>query len=253
MSRVCVVSGGSSGIGRAIALAFHQQGDQVAILGRREAELQETLRLAKQERMESFSVDVTDRKKVDEILKKIATRFGRLDILINNAGTAGITSIFQEDDTLWEKILQTNLTSLLYLTRAFLRDGGKKAGAKIINISSVLGRFGVPGYLAYCTSKHGVLGFTRSLALELAPFDIQVNAICPGWVDTEMARSGIRAMAKEMKVAYEEAKTVAMQTVPQHRMLDPDEVASLAIYLASPVARGITGQSFNIDCGQVMS
>ena len=226
MSRVCVVSGGGSGIGRAIALAFQKQGDQVVILGRRKEELLETIRLAHQERMDSFVVDVTKRKQVDAQMKKIATQFGRLDVLVNNAGISGFTSIFHEEDEIWEKILQTNLTGLWYLTRAFLREGEKKAGSKIVNISSVLGRFGVPGYLAYCTAKHGVLGFTRSLALELAPLDIQVNAICPGWVNTEMATSGLQSMAKAMKVSFEKAKSIAMEAVPQHRLLEPEEIAA---------------------------
>jgi NAD(P)-dependent dehydrogenase (short-subunit alcohol dehydrogenase family) len=128
-----------------------------------------------------------------------------------------------------------------------LSDGGR-----VINISSVLGRFGVPGYTAYCASKHAVIGFTRALALELAKRNITVNAVCPGWVDTGMAAQGMRMGADATGVTFEEFRDKAIGAVPIGRMIQPDEVASLVRFLASPQAAPITGQTYNICGGQTM-
>jgi 3-hydroxybutyrate dehydrogenase len=128
-----------------------------------------------------------------------------------------------------------------------LSDGGR-----VINISSVLGRFGVPGYTAYCASKHAVIGFTRALALELAGRRITVNAICPGWVETEMAKDGMASGAAAMGITVDEFKAQAMSRVPIGRMIQPDEVASLVKFLASPSTSAITGQTYNICGGQTM-
>jgi len=126
------------------------------------------------------------------------------------------------------------------------------ANGRIINVSSVLGKFGVPGYSAYCATKHGMIGFTRALALEVVGRGITVNAICPGWVDTEMARFGIEESAANQGITPEEFKKQAVAAVPIGRFLDADEVAKLVLYLASDKAGGITGQAINICGGQTM-
>jgi NAD(P)-dependent dehydrogenase (short-subunit alcohol dehydrogenase family) len=125
-------------------------------------------------------------------------------------------------------------------------------GGRIINMSSVLGRFGVPGYTAYCASKHAVIGFTRALALELVKRRITVNAVCPGWVETSMAVQGMQSGATAMGVSFEEFRTRALAAVPIGRIISPDEVASLVRFLASPDAAAITGQTYNICGGQTM-
>ena len=143
-----------------------------------------------------------------------------------------------------------NLTGTWRVCRAarpFLPDGGR-----IVNVSSVTGRFGVPGMAAYSASKHGIIGLTRTLALELAPRKITVNAVCPGWVDTDMGRSGIALMGKAMQKSAEESFHLAAKMAPLGEVLSPPEIAGLVAYLVSPEARNVTGQAVVIDGGQVM-
>ena len=130
---------------------------------------------------------------------------------------------------------------------ACLRQGGR-----VINLSSVLGRFGVAGYTAYCAAKHGVIGFTRALALELVERQITVNAVCPGWVETAMAEQGMRQGAAALGISVDAFRRQALEAVPTHRIVQPEEVAALIDFLASPEATAITGQTYNICGGQTM-
>ena len=171
-------------------------------------------------------------------------------MLVNNAGLGGPTPLDDPDDARWNAIVATNLTAVFRLTREaspFIPTGGR-----ILNLSSVLGRFGVPGFAAYCASKHGVIGLTRALALELAPRQITVNAICPGWVETEMARDGFGRIGRSRGAGVDAGREAAASMAPLGRVLDPEEVAELAVYLASDEARSVTGQAIVIDGGQVM-
>jgi len=185
----------------------------------------------------------------------------RIDILVNNAGVSGVTPLApggepgaaQRVEERWRSILETNLTGAFLCAREavpHMPDGGT---GRVLNMSSVLGRFGVPGYAAYCASKHGVIGLTRALALELAPRRITVNALCPGWVDTDMAREGVEDGARREGVAPEEFRRRAEERVPLGRFLEPAEVARLALFLGSDAGAGITGQAINIDGGAAMS
>jgi NAD(P)-dependent dehydrogenase (short-subunit alcohol dehydrogenase family) len=172
-------------------------------------------------------------------------------VLVNNAGIGGGEPIHKTEVAAWRRVLETNVFGTFLVSRhgvPMMRDGGR-----IINMSSVLGRFGVPGYTAYCASKHAVIGFTRALALEVAKRGITVNAICPGWVDTEMAASGMRMGAELSGTTFEEFRRQAIGAVPINRIIQPEEVAMLATFLASPGASAITGQTYNICGGQVMS
>ncbi|MFY9550843.1 MAG: SDR family NAD(P)-dependent oxidoreductase, partial [Thermoanaerobaculia bacterium] len=193
----------------------------------------------------AVACDVTDPASVEWAIAETVGRFGAIDILVNNAGLGGATPLDDRDDARWDAILATNLTGMFRVTREAaprIPDGGR-----VINMSSVLGRFGVAGYAAYAASKHGVIGLTRALALELAPRRITVNAICPGWVETEMARAGFRRMGTE-----EQGREAAARMAPLGRVLEPEEIAGLVTYLASEDARSITGQAIVADGGQVM-
>ena len=245
--RVAFVTGASRGIGEAIARRFAAEGARVVLASRDRAACERHAAELKAAGGEAVAAacDVTDRGSIALAIATAVSRWGRLDVLVNNAGVGGPTPIDDPDDARWDAIVATNLTAVFRVTREaspFLPEGGR-----VVNISSVLGRFGVPGFGAYCASKHGVIGLTRALALELAPRRITVNAICPGWVETEMAREGFRRIAGE-----EKGRETAAKMAPLGRVLDPGEVAGIAAYLASDDARSVTGQAIVIDGGQVM-
>ena len=191
-------------------------------------------------------MDVRDQKSVDAGIGRIVDRFGKIDIVVNNAGIAGVTPIEASDLSPWLDIIQTNLMGTYFVTRAampYIPNGGR-----VIVISSVLGKFGVPGYTAYCTAKTGLIGFTRALALELAPRRITVNALCPGWTDTEMARAGMRDIAASAGISVEQFKKEAMSRVPLGEMVEPEEVANLVAFLTAEAGGKITAQAISI-CG----
>ncbi len=248
----CVVTGGGTGIGAGIARVLAAQGARVALLGRRAALLRQTAAALPggAKRALAIAVDVTDAEAMRRALARVARAFGGVDAVIANAGVGGPNRCALPGPDRWREVLGTNLDGLYYTVMAalpHLADGGR-----VVTISSVLGRFGVPGYTAYCASKHGVIGFTKALALELAPRRITVNAVCPGWVDTEMAAAGMRGLAAALQVDFAAAKRQALAAVPLGRMLEPDEIGATVAWLCSPAARGLTGQAITHCGGQVM-
>jgi NAD(P)-dependent dehydrogenase (short-subunit alcohol dehydrogenase family) len=247
-----LVTGGGRGIGRAIALAFAEPGGIVAIAARTRSEVDETARAieARGARPVALAVDVTDEEGVANAFREIRRLTPTIDVLVNNAGVGGGQPIDKTDAASWRRVLDTNVFGTFLVTRGAVRMLGD--GGRVINMSSVLGRFGVAGYTAYCASKHAVIGFTRALALELVTRRITVNAICPGWVETEMAAQGMRNGATAMGVTPEEFRKRALGDVPIGRIIQPEEVASLVKFLASPQAAAVTGQTYNICGGQTM-
>ena len=250
--RTALVTGGGSGIGRAIACGLGGPDMCVAVAGRTRANLEATAASIERRggRAIAIEMDVTSEAAVAAGIRRLRDSAFHLDILVNNAGIGGGEPIEASDVARWRRTIDTNLTGMYLVTReavAIMRDGGR-----IINMSSVLGRFGVPGYTAYCASKHGVLGFTRALALELATRQITVNALCPGWVDTEMAALGMQQGARATGQTFEQFREQALGAVPIHRMIHPEEVAELVRFLTSSAASAITGQTYNICGGQTM-
>jgi NAD(P)-dependent dehydrogenase (short-subunit alcohol dehydrogenase family) len=246
-----LVTGGGRGIGRAIALAFAEPGARVVVAARTAAQLEETGRAIGRRGAEARVVvmDVSDERSVSNGFESLDV--AHLDVLVNNAGIGGGQPIDKTPPDLWRRVLDTNVFGTFLVSRQavpMMADGGR-----IVNLSSVLGRFGVAGYTAYCASKHAVIGFTRALALELAGRGITVNAVCPGWVDTEMAEAGMRSGADATGLTFEEFRRRALGAVPIRRIIQPEEVAAVVRFLASPSASAITGQTYNICGGQVMS
>jgi NAD(P)-dependent dehydrogenase (short-subunit alcohol dehydrogenase family) len=252
--KTALVTGAGRGIGRAIAIRLAAEGAHVAVGARRESDGAAVVAeiASAGGSAQTVLLDVVDAASVATGVERAARPDRRLDILVNNAGIGG-PSPFDGDvrsDEAWAQILDVNLTGTWRVCRAarpFMPDG-----ARIVNISSVTGRFGVATMAAYCASKHGIIGLTRSLALELAPRKITVNAVCPGWVDTDTGRSGIVRMGKALQKSVEEAFALAEKMAPLGEVLSPPEVAGLVAYLASPEARNMTGQALVLDGGQVM-
>ncbi len=252
--KVALVTGGATGIGKAIALKLARAGAKVAIASRRPETVERAAReiARSSDSVRAFSMDVRKKSEVEKAVSALASEWGAIHILVNNAGISGLSMISDRGDSRWYDIIDTNLHGLYLVTKAVLGCMPDRAGGLVINISSVLGKFGVPGYTAYCTTKHGMIGFTRALALEIVDRGITVNAICPGWVETEMADLGIRETADLQGLTAEEFRARAIAAVPIQRFLDPEEIAELVCYIASDAARGITGQAMNICGGQTM-
>jgi NAD(P)-dependent dehydrogenase (short-subunit alcohol dehydrogenase family) len=252
--KVAFVTGASRGIGAAISGCFAREGARVCLAARSSGPIEALAASLRDEGREAMAAtcDVTRKDSFDAALRAAVDAWGRIDILVNNAGTSGLTPLEGEEnpEETWNEILETNLTAAFRVSRAalpFMPDG-----SRIINQSSVLGRFGVPGYAAYVASKHGMIGLTRTMALELAPRRITVNAICPGWVETELGRAGFGRIARNAGVSLEGARSMAARMAPLGRVLEPEEIAGLAVYIASEEAGNLTGQAIVLDGGQVM-
>jgi len=247
--KIALVTGGGTGIGKAIAEALAHNGARVAVASRNPSHLKFA---ATDGSFTAVEMDVRDKAQVQAGVANIRERWGAVDILINNAGISGLTSMSDVDDRRWRDIIETNLTGSYLVTKEVLKTMKNDAGGRIINVSSVLGKFGVPGYAAYCSAKHGIIGFTRAVALEVVRRGITVNAICPGWVETEMARQGIEQSSAFEGITAEQFRKRAVERVPIQRFLESGEVAGLVLYLVSAKAAGITGQAINICGGQTM-
>jgi 3-hydroxybutyrate dehydrogenase len=250
-----VVTGAGRGIGRAIALAFARSGADVAITARTSPEL-EVLALdveALGRKCITVVCDVTDPESVRAMSEAALWGLGGVDILVNNAGNAESHKFLDHPDELWHRMIAVNLTSVYYVTKALAPRMVENGSGRIINIASTAARVGDRYVAAYTAAKHGVLGLTRSLAAEFAQHNITVNAICPGFVDTPMTEASLANIVKRTGRTEQEARAALEKTSPQNRLIDPEEIAALAVYLACDLSRGITGQAINVDGGTVMS
>jgi 3-hydroxybutyrate dehydrogenase len=250
--RTIVVTGGGRGIGRAVALSFAGPGAHLVITARTASQLNGVAAeiRAKGGEATAIPMDVSDEASVAHGFGTLHGLVRQVDVLVNNAGVGGGQAVQGSEVARWKRTVDTNLFGVYLVTRQLLPLMGQ--GGRVVSLSSVLGRFGVPGYTAYCASKHGVIGFTRALALEVADRGITVNAICPGWVDTGMAASGMASGAKSTGQTFDQFRDQAIGAVPIRRIIQPEEVAGLIHFLASSEAAAITGQTYNICGGQTM-
>jgi 3-hydroxybutyrate dehydrogenase len=254
-NRLALITGGGRGIGRAIALQFAREGAQVAVAARTLAQVEQVAREVQEFQTKALAVtcDVSDLNSVEQMFAEVNQTFGHgPDIMVNNAGIAESASITKTDDELWRRHLAINLTGTFYCTRAALPQMIERAWGRIINIASIAGKTGAPYIAAYSASKHGVLGLTRSVALEVATKGITANAICPGYVDTEMTTRGVENITKKTGLTADQAMDSIRKMSPQNRIVEPDEVAAVALLLASEEGRGINGQAINVDGGSVL-
>ena len=244
--KVALVTGASRGLGAAIASGLAAAGARVALCARSSGEL-EALARSLPNGAFAKTLDVTDSAAVNRVVDEVTRTAGRLDVVVNNAGMSERDTVSHGSDEWWDRVLRVNLTGAFYVCRAAMRH--LQEGARVVNVGSVLSLFGAADSAAYTAAKHGLLGLTRALAAEVAPRGITVNAICPGWIDTEMAEHGFENIARGAGVEVDEARKQAIGRVPLGRILEPEEVAKLVVFLCLPEARGIHGQAIRIDGG----
>lgn len=251
--RVALVTGGGRGIGRSIALALARAGAHVAVAARTVPEIEAVAAEVKAlgRRTYFFPLDVADRAMLAAAPRQVAEALGPVDILVNNAGVHASAPVQELDASSWDAILAVNLTGPAMLTRACLPHMYERAWGRVINVASVAGRIGLKHGSAYSASKHGLIGFTRSLALEAARKGVTVNALCPSWTETQMMDEAVEAISAATGRPEAEVKKAMLAGNPSGRAALPEEVADAALFLIRNAA--VTGQTVHIDGGEVMS
>ena len=250
--RHAVVTGASRGIGAAIAVALAAQGARVSLLARDEAKLAELAeRLGGAEHAAAVAVDVTNTESVRAAFATACEHFGLPHLLINNAGQAASSKLTDTDDALWNRIMAVNVTGVFLCTRQAVPYMLAAGFGRIVNIASTAGLRGAAYISAYSASKHAVIGLTKSLALEYATKNITVNAVCPGYTDTDIVSSAVANIAAKTGRTRREALDTLLATNPQRRLITPQEVAHTVLWLCGPGTQSVTGQSIVLAGGEV--
>jgi NAD(P)-dependent dehydrogenase (short-subunit alcohol dehydrogenase family) len=243
-----VVTGGGSGIGAAIAAALLRGGARVTLMGRDAARLDaQRAALNSLGEVACVSVDVGKEAAVTAAFEQT----GAVDLLINNAGQAQAAPFAHTDMAHWQRMLDVNLTGVFLCTRAVLPGMLERGAGRIVNIASTAGQIGYAYVAAYCAAKHGVIGLTRALALEVATRGITVNAVCPGYTETELLRASLDQITSKTSRSEQEARNILLRHNPQNRFVAPEEVANAALWLCMPGSAAITGQSISVSGGEV--
>lgn len=236
-NQVAIVTGATRGIGKAIALTLLDAGAKVVVCGRN----QELLNEYNQPNVLPIKADVSKPNEVDQIIKQVLDKWGRIDILVNNAGITRDGLLMRMSDEDWQQVLDVNLSGAFFLCRSAIRPMMKQRSGKIVNISSVIGVTGNPGQINYAAAKAGLIGLTKSLAKEVASRGILVNAVAPGYIDTDMTNQ-----------LSEQQKEAIVKMIPLGRTGTVEDVAQLVYFLVSDANKYITGQTIHVDGGLVI-
>ena len=250
-NRHAVVTGGGQGIGAAIARLLVAQGANVTVLGRT-LETVQALASEQPEQLHAVSADVSDAEQVQAAFASARQRFGPISILVNNAGQASSAPFLKTDAALWNQMLAVNLTGTLLCTQASVPDMLAGGWGRVVNIASTAGLAGYAYVAAYCAAKHGVVGLTRALALEFAKKGLTVNAVCPGYTETDIVRGSIANVMAKTGRTEAQARAEFTAGNPQGRLVQADEVADTVVWLCGPAASAITGQSIAVCGGELM-
>jgi len=243
-NEICLVTGASRGIGAAIAQALGQLGAVVVGTATTEAGAEAIGRRLAEDgiRGRGMVLDVSDPASVESVVRTLTDEFGTITVLVNNAGITRDNLLMRMKDEEWQSILDTNLTSIYRLSKACLRGMTKARKGRIINIASVVGATGNAGQTNYAAAKAGMIGFTKSLAREVGSRNITVNAVAPGFIDTDMTRA-----------LNEEQRAALLASIPLGRLGQPAEIASVVAFLASPGGAYVTGETLHVNGGMYMS
>ncbi|WP_394778717.1 SDR family NAD(P)-dependent oxidoreductase [Undibacterium sp.] len=248
-----LVTGGGRGIGLAIAEALLRQGATVTIAGRDEQVLKTAVaQLQAMGKVDYVTVDVADAASVQSGFAQAESRSGRIDILINNAGQAQSAPFHKIGAQLWQQMLDVNLSGTFYCTQQVLPGMLQAGWGRIVNVASTAGLTGYTYVAAYCAAKHGVIGLTRALALEVASKGVTVNAVCPGYTETDIVRDAVANIAAKTGRSEQQAKAELAAVNPQKRLVQPEEVANAMLWLCLPGSSAMNGQSIAVAGGEVM-
>jgi NAD(P)-dependent dehydrogenase (short-subunit alcohol dehydrogenase family) len=253
--RHAIVTGGGTGIGLAVARRLSAEGADLVLMGRRLEPLQNAARdiaAATGGKVEAISCDVTSEDSVAEAFKQARAAFGPVRILVNNAGAAKSGPLARMDLASWQDMLSVNLTGVFLCIKAAMPDFKGADFGRVVNIASTAGLTGYAYVSGYCAAKHGVVGLTRSLALEMARSNVTVNAVCPGYTETEIVATSIRTIVEKTGRDPEAARAELVAVNPQGRLVQPDEVAETVSFLCQDGARSINGQAIAVAGGEVM-
>ena len=250
-----VVTGGGRGIGAAVAEHLARRGVRVVVAARSKdqvAAVAEKIRASGTDAWPAVC-DVTDEESVAALERESRRLLGRVDLLVNNAGIADSAPIKRTSLEQWNRVMAVNSTGAFLCLRAFIEEMATHGFGRIINVASITSRVGAPYIAAYTASKHAVLGLTRVAAAEYGTRGVTVNAVCPGYVDTEMTEVSLRRMVERTGMSREQALQKTLQSASQKRLITPEEVAELVVYLAKPEAGGVNGQAIVIDGGGLLA
>jgi 3-hydroxybutyrate dehydrogenase len=251
--RHALVTGGARGIGLACATALQQRGASITLLGRDQAALDQAVaQLRAHGKVQAVVADITDEHSVQTAFAQAVKTGGKIDVLVNNAGQAVSQRFDRTDATLWQSMLAVNLTGTFHCTQAALPSMIEAGWGRIINVASTAGLIGYSYIAAYCAAKHGVIGLTRSLALEVARKGVTVNAVCPGYTETDIVRDAVENIVSKTGRTPDAARSELAARNPQGRLIQPEEVADTVAWLALPSSSSVNGQAISIDGGEVM-